>query len=193
MSYFKGIYGTYDGTNFVPARLDASTHTLQVIDYEHHEIHSGSHFFFADAQDLSINNVFDLQWTTPDTTEWAHFTFKLNCESETSWWIYEGATISTAGATITPINNNRNSLHASSMTIAGILNTSIANANSDTPVAEATEIAHGFVGSGKTAGIEIRSTEIILKRDTIYCFRAEAVTAGYVSFLIEWYEHTDKN
>lgn len=172
--------------------IDSTTNTLQNISYGHHEIHSGSHYFIEDVADLSTNNVLDVQFTTTNTAKWAHFFFLLNCESETEWHIYEGATINTVGTSITAINNNRNSANTSSMTIAGILNTSVANANTDTPTAGALELAHGIIGDGKDGGIISRDKEIILKQNTIYCMRATVNSAGYINFLMEWYEHTNK-
>lgn len=181
-----------NGTKDVHATADASTNGLITIDYEHHEIHEGDHFFIEDVQDLAINAVFDVQWTTPNTAEWDHFTFELNCENETEWYIYEGATIALAGTTIPAINNNRNSANTTSATIAGISNTSVANANLDTAVAAATELAHGIVGSGQNGGLVVRGREIIMKQNTVYCLRAIANAAGYTNFYIGWYEHTDK-
>lgn len=137
--------------------------------------------------------MFDIQFTTPDTTKWAHFTFRLSTENETSWFIYEGATINTAGTTVAALNNDRNSANVSGMTVAQIGNTSVANANSDTAVAAATTIACGITGSGKTdGGVDDRNREIILKQDTVYCMRAVADSAGYVNFIANWYEHTNK-
>ena len=181
-------YRSSDGT-YQPARLDKATNTLQIIDYEHHEIHAGSHFFVEDFADLAINNVYDVQFTTPNTAKWAHLTFELNCEAETEWYIYEGATIALAGTAITPINNNRNSATASTMTLAGITNTSVANANADTAVAGATVLADGIVGAGKSGGVIQRNREIVMKQNTIYCLRAVASAAGYTNFLMTWYEH----
>jgi len=187
------LYGRLDADKIKPLRIDPSTHSLQIIDYDHHEIHGGSHYFIEDVVDLSINNVYDLQWTTPATTKWAHFTFRLQVEAETNWYIYEGATIAVAGTAITARNNDRNSGNASGMTIAGITNTSVANANADTAVAAATQLAHGIAGAGKDAGNAERSNEIILRQNTIYCFRAIATAAGFVNFRVEWYEHTAKD
>lgn len=179
---------------YIPLARDDSTQNTRIIDQEHHEIHEEDHYFIKDAQDLSINNVYDVQWTTPNTTEWAHFTFRLSSEAETEWYIYEGVTISTPGTAITPINNNRNSSNTSNATIAGISNTSVANANSDTDPTGATTLAHGVIGSGfQDGGSIVRDNEIILKQNTNYCFRAILRTAGYygIDFRMEWYEHTD--
>jgi len=175
------------------AIVDQVSNALVTLDFEHHELHDGDHFFIEDVSDIAINNVLDIQWTTPNTTEWLHFNFVLNCEAETEWFIYEGVTIVLAGTTITPINNNRNSLHTSSSAIASIANTSVANANSDTTVAAATLLAHGIVGAGQDGGVIAREREIIMKQNTKYCMRAVATAAGYVNFYMGWYEHTNAN
>jgi len=193
MSLIKTLTGLINNTDTRVARIDPSTNSLQTIEYEHHEIHSGSHFFISDVADIAINTVFDIQFTTPNTTEWVHFTFKLDCEAETEWYIYENVTIVTPGTGITPLNNNRNSAHASTATVASISNTSVANANADTTVAAATVLMHGIIGAGRSGGDDQRSREIILKQNEDYCFRAIANAAGYVDFTMDWYEHTDKD
>lgn len=178
-----------NGSNPVLPVADAATNATITLDFEHHEIHEGDHYSYGNVQDLALNEVYDIQWTTPNTTTWANFTFVLKCEKETEWYIYEGVTINTPGTAITPINNNRNSSNTSVHTVAGILNTSIANANADTAVAGSTVVAHGIIGALQQGGIESREKEIILKQNTIYCMRAIANVAGYVNFLMEWYEH----
>lgn len=176
-----------------PASIDSATNTLQIIDYEHHEIHSGSHFFIEEVGELAINTVYDIQFTTPDTTKWSHLTFKLDCESETEWYIYEGASVITAGTTVNPVNNNRNSSTVSVNTVAMISNGSVTDANADTDVSGATLLGRGIIGSGKgNLGNDTRANEIILKQNTTYCLRAVAVAAGYIDFNITWYEHTNK-
>ena len=193
MSFWKAIAGLISDTVARTVRIDASTHAMEVIDYEHHEIHGGSHFFVRGWADVPINNVFDVQFTTPNTTKWSHFTFQIDVESETEWFIYENVTITTPGTAITPINNNRNSGTASTNTVRSIANTSVANANADTAVAGATLLANAVIGAGKTAGVVAREREIIFRQGEDYCFRALANTAGYISFRMSWYEHTDKN
>jgi len=177
----------------ITAIVDPVSEGLVTTSFEHHEIHEGDHYFIEDVSDIAINNVFDVQWTTPNTTEWAHFNFVLACENETEWFIYEGVNIILAGTALTPINNNRNSANTSSATLASIANTSVANANLDTAVAGATLLAHGIVGSGQDGGVIAREREIIMKQNTKYCLRAVATAAGYVNFFMGWYEHVDAN
>lgn len=187
------LHGRISATEIRPLRIDASTHSMQTIDYEHHEIHGGNHYFIEDVVDLPINDVFDMQWTTADVTEWDHFTFELNVESETEWYIYEGATINTPGTTLTPRNNNRNYADNANATVASIQNASTSDANDDTDVSAATELAHGIVGAGRNGGVSTRDKEIVLKQNTVYCFRSNANAAGYINFFIGYYQHTDKD
>lgn len=187
------MYGRVSDSVIKNARLDAVTESLIVQNYEHHEVHEGSHFYIDDVVTLAINNVFDLQFTTPAGTKFSHFIFMLGVQAETEWLIYEGATINAAGTSITPLNNDRNSSTVSGNTLASQLNTTLANANADTDVSGALETNHGKIGAGRTGGIDGRSSEIILKANTIYCMRAIAIAAGYINFVMQWYEHTNRN
>ncbi len=45
MSYLKTIWGKISDTVGRGVRIDASTHSLQTLDYAHHEVHSGSHYY----------------------------------------------------------------------------------------------------------------------------------------------------
>jgi len=170
---------------------DDSTHALVAIDEEHNEIHEGDRYFIEDVVALALNAVFDMQWTTDDILEWDHFTFELNCEAETEWFIYEGATVETPGTAVTPRNNNRNYPDAANSTVRTIENSSVANANLDTAVVGATELAHGIVGAGRNGGVIARGREIVLKQNTTYCFRAIANAAGYINFYVGFYQHED--
>lgn len=172
--------------------VDGATTSLKTVDYSHHEIHSGSHYFVTDVSDLAINNVLDVQFQTPDTAKWIHFTFSIDCEAETEWYVYETVTFTATGSVITPYNNNRNSANTSGTIIYQQSNTSLANANADTNITGSTQLLHGIVGAGRTnGGGHDRDDEVILKQNTKYCFRAIATVAGYISFDMDWYEHTN--
>lgn len=187
----RHIFGVInDAGEFRAVRLDANTNSLQTIMYEHHEIHNGSHFFIQNVVQLAINEVYDIQFTTPDTDEHIHLTYILDCENEIAWSAYEGVTINTAGTPIPPVNNNRNSSNASVALVAGVQNVDLTAANADTDISAATKLGEGITGAKKTAGTDARSSEIILKRNTKYTLRAKANVAGYVDFQMKWYEQT---
>jgi hypothetical protein len=169
---------------------DESTRAVNTVDYSHHEIHEGSTYEYKEVVDLAINNVRDIQITTPNTTKWGHFTFRFTTESETEWHLYENVTINTPGTSYTPINSNRNSANTSDLTVAYIDNTSAANANADTAVAGATQILHGISGAGRDSGLYSHEHEIILKQNEDYTVRFDASAAGFVDYHLDWYEHT---
>lgn len=173
--------------------VDNTTGSINVIDYPHHEIHSGRTFIVNEAFDLAINNVIDIRITTPNTTRWAHFVLNFDTESEYEWWWYETAVISVAGTAYTPRNLNRNSSNVAGVAADIITNTSLALANADTDVTGATILMHGYSGSGKTEGGQggVRE-EFILKQNTIYDFRGVANAAGWIHGNMSWYEHVDK-
>ncbi len=189
------LFGRVSDTLFLPLKVDPSTQSIQVMDYEHHEIHDGSHYFVTAYNDMSINNVLGMTFITPNTTKWIHFTWHIETEDETLFQVYEGATVTTPLAnTITPLNSNRNSANTSAVALKYELHANLAAANTKTNVAAATLISSGITGS-KTGGggSADRSNEIILKQNTVYCFRATATAAGYIDFNMEWYEHTAAN
>jgi len=194
MSFWKTIAGLISDTVARTVRVDASTHALEIIQYEHHEIHGGSHYFVVGYQNLAINNVLDFTLQMPNTTKWIHWTWKISTESETLWQVYENVVATNPLANvITPFNSNRNSANTSSTTMRYELQANLAAANADTNVAGSTLIESGISGAGKDAGDESRNNELILDQNILYCLRATATAAGYINFRMEWYEHTNKN
>jgi len=177
-----------------PVALDDSTHSLQTISYEHHEIHGGSHYFVIMHDDLSINNVLQFTWQMPDTTKWIHWIWKISTESETLWQIYEGGTINNPLANaVTPYNSNRNSINLSGTTMRSELHNSLAAADTDVDISGTTLLASGISGSGRNEGFEFRSNEWVMKQNQLYVLRATANAAGFINFDMQWYEHTDKD
>ena len=176
-------------------RMDASTHTLQTIGYEHHEIHSGSHFFVHGYLDIvGANDVLDFTWQMPDSTKEIHWNWTIDFEKGLTWSIYEDAVATNPlDNTITPYNSNRNSKKTSSTTMKYELQVDLAAANADTNVTNATLIATGKSGDNRTAGEAERSNEIIMKSGSLYCLRAATTAAGYINFDMQWYEHTPRD
>lgn len=175
-------------------RIDASTNSFQTVAYEHHEIHSGSHFFVISYQDLTINQVLQFTWQMPNTTTWTHWTWQITTESETLWQVWEGGTINNPLASaVTPLNNNRNSATATGTTMRYEVHANTAGADTDVDVSGATLIESGISGAGRDGGVAGRSNEVVLDQNGLYVMRATATAAGYVNFNMQWYEHADKN
>ena len=196
MSYWRNLVARFGSgaTDFDDVRIDASTNSLQTVDYEHHEIHSGSHYFVAGVADLAINHVLDFTWQMPDTTKWIHWTWKISTESETLWQVYEDVVETNPLANaLTPYNNNRNSGNTSATTMKYEDQANLAAANADTDVSGGILLESGISGAGRDAGGSSRSHEIVMDQAKLYCLRATASAAGYINFEMQWYEHTDKN
>ena len=177
-------------------RMDASTHSIQTMSYEHHEIHSGSHYFVVGYQDIpQAGDVLDFTWLIPDSPKEIHWIWSIEVDSEILWQVYEGAVASNPLANaVTPLNSNRNSPKTSATTMKFEIQADLATANADTNVTTATLIESGKIGDGKQSGGNIgRSNELIMKRNTLYCLRATATAAGYIAFNMQWYEHTPKD
>jgi len=169
--------------------VDTDTRTLQTIDYAHHEIHSGSHYYINGHMTLGENVTNHVLLITPDSTKWAHFVWAINSSGITETWLDEGAVGGmTGGAAVTPINNNRNSTKTSTM----VLTSGVSIATSyTTRVDNAKWGALGFkttIGGGSG-----RDDEIILKRGTKYLRTFISGTAdNIIQFKASWYEHSDK-
>ncbi len=191
------LYGRVSDTSSRPLALDASTYSLQTIDYAHHEIHGGSTYDYTEVKDQTENHCRDIQITTPSGGKLAHLTLDFWSEAETNWWIWEDVVITNAGTEVTPRNHRRDAGDSSILTVKYIDNDTLVLANVDTETANggnpATLLAHGTVGAGKKVGGGAESREEwILKPSEDYLIRFEAEKAGFISYHVDWYEHTDK-
>lgn len=171
-------------------RIDAVTHALETIDYAHHEVHAGSHYFMDGYATLaSTNDQLRVKLVTPNTTKWAHFTWDISSSGILTTEFYEGASGGMgSGAAVTPMNSNRNSTNTSVMTIESAVDTATSDG---TLISKAKWGSTGkFSGSGGSHG---RESEIILKQDTTYLRKfITGADANIVQFRASWYEHTSK-
>jgi hypothetical protein len=165
-----------------------------MVENAHHEIHNGRSFGYSEVVELAGDATRDIQITTGAGARYAHFSFEFYAEAETEWWMWENVGIVLAGTTVTPLNYRRSSTNTSVLTIKYIDNASLALANADTTTATATLLSHGFMAGGKKAGGSAATRrEWILKPSEDYLIRFDATAAGYVSYALDWYEHTDKS
>ena len=165
---------------------DKSTEATTVMDYAHHEIHSGSHFFVKDFYELSNWEVLDFLFITDDSPAWENMVTAFWVESEATVEIYENAVVSAPGVMATIQNRNRNS----SKTALGMMS------SAPTITSIWTRMSGYHIGSGKSTWWEDRAnSEIILKQNTTYLIRITnlVTTANHVDYLADWYEHADKN
>jgi len=178
-------YRSSDAT-YQPARLDKATNTIQTIDYSHHEIHAGSHFFVTDYQTIGAAATVDWLITVPNTTSWPHLTFEVQGTAITTVTLFEGAD-RTGSTALTVQNNDRNSITASGMTVHR------GTAGGTTDGTAIWQSSGGAAAGSFRGGADNRSeTEIILKQATKYVMRITSGTASNICALkLRWYDHTN--
>lgn len=171
-----------------PAEVDDATNTLQVIPYEHHEIHAGSHFFYTDFDnDVDTGSPKYYRLTTPNTTKWVHLITTLYSDGAGTWELFENPTVNAAGNVATTFNSNRNSATTAGLVVA----------TDPTSTSDGTLLMTFRTGSGTTLPTRIgsensRENEIILKQNEDYFikFTPDSDNAK-VKLGLEWYEHTN--
>lgn len=195
MEYFR-THLRRDKNNELYARVnivgpaDGSTEIPMVIDYQHHEIHSGSAYFISRAFTADDGVTDEVLLVTPAGATHAHMEIKVNATGQTDLMIYEDTT-RTGGTSLTPRNRNRNYLDASVITAThtptgGVVGEMIASIifGLDTSIGASGEIAGGGAGSRH---------EIILKENTSYLIATNSATDGNrITLVLDWYEHTDR-
>ena len=183
-------YGRISNDAVRPVQLDDATHVTTTIEYEHHEIHGGSHFFICGEVTLGDGGTKDFQITTPNSAKWLHMTFQYESTQEILLQIYEDANVDADGTDVTAYNNNRNSTNTTEVSLLqydGTVNTA------GTAIFSSRSGVAGNVNKARQ-GFGERSREIILKQNTTYRFLFTSGGAdNNFSYCGEWYEHTDKN
>ena len=172
----------------ISAPIDSATGAIETVDYSHHEVHSGGHYFIEGWIEHDITDTLEWVVTTPDTTKWAHMDFRISGTDITTIDIYEGSSNVVNGTPITALNSNRNSANTSVLTI-------LRDPSSITDGVLIGGFKFGSSGGGNKAsvgGSATRDDEMILKQNTTYLWR---ITSGaddnYISFRGNWYEHTN--
>jgi len=187
----SGNEGTViNGVQYIAGKsgVDSITNTLQTIDYAHHEVHGGSSFYYKDWYALLKNGTKEFLLVTPDTAEYAHFSYSI--ESVTSTVvaeIFEGATTSSDG-TLEPARNRNRNVADDNTTLLY---------EDPTLLTDGTEIKGQILGAGRNSagGLSRDDQEIVLKRNTKYLIRIteQNIDATSINIDLNWYEHTDKN
>jgi hypothetical protein len=175
------------GNSNRPMQADSVTHAIEVVDYPHHEIHSGSHFTYTDFVELASAATQDYLLTTPNTTKWAHIMFDLSGSAITQFQLYE-ASDKTGTTPQTIYNDNRNSATSATITI---------HKGTSGGTTDGTQIRiykSGASSAQSKSGSGIRSDEeIILKQNTKYILRVTSGTNNNLTNVrFSWYEHTNK-
>ena len=196
MSLWKVLTGRWgSGAGEVDeVRIDASTNSLQVVDYAHHEIHAGS-TFRVQANDTAASLT--IAFKVPAGTKYPHFICEWSAASTGYIQLLEGVTITASTGTDTLIkNSNRNS--ASTSILQGYSTGAwVANYVTVGPtITGGTVISDKrFYADDKTGGMTgARRAEIVLADDTEYALEFTSTDGSQgIQLRCEWYEHTDKH
>jgi hypothetical protein len=191
-----GIRG-FNGTYWQNIRIDASTRSIQTIDYAHHEIHGGSSFHaFVYDDTAATGELVNIYIKTANTTKYCHSFAQWSSGGAGIFRIHEAPTITTNTGTngVSIINHNRNS-----STTSGCFD------NATTPVVnkygtgvtktgEGTVLLIEYSGVGKSiSGTGRNESEYILKPNTVYVFELIAIGNNIALGIgLDWYEHTDQ-
>jgi len=165
---------------------DRSTGAVEVIEYEHHEIHSGSYYRAGFQKDVPNGGTAIVAITPPNTASWLHFRPAVDVEVEARVQLFENPTSVAGGTAIAPKNANRNSTKTSGATV-------VSDPTIDTTGAVA--LGNQVLGSGKSSGGDANSQyEWVLKQNTTYVLVVtnKTTSANQVNIRCMWYEHTDK-
>ena len=184
------LNGRISNTETRPLRIDSSTHSIQTIEYEHHEIHSGSSFVCADLRNVSTA-TFKWQVTTPGGTKYAHMVFDIDCTGEMTVLVTEGSD-RVDGTALVEINRNRVGTPTGATVIVTHTPTGGETDGAITLInhrSGATGVGSKTISSGGLRG----GNEFVLKPSTKYVISVTTYANVWVSLDIDWYEHEDKN
>lgn len=168
---------------------DGSANAQVTVDYPHHEIHDGNHYFVENYATLDSGSTLVFGFTTPSAPKECHMLWEIESNITCTFEIGEDATL-VSGSASTPFNSNRNSNKISSASI--VVNPTVSasgNLISAAKWGSATQGGQNLAGGGVG-----RIHEIILKSNSTYMFRITSGEDGNViSYVGLWYEHTPKN
>ena len=167
-------------------RMDGSTNALNVIEYEHHEIHAGSSFWYDDVVtgSAAVNYVL----TTPNSTDEVHFGYDIDSSNAGyTLEIFEaGDRVPTTAQTA--YNRNREIGTAPTATIHKAFTDGATDGTRIVWHVSGTTAAGGKVGGSTADG-----TERVLAINTQYIIRITPLASNTFSLRINWYEHTPKH
>ena len=166
---------------------DSATGALEVIDYAHHEVHSGTHYKYKDYYMINKGASKIFLFKTPDTAKLSHMTLSFEAvSSSVNVILYEDCTYSSIGTLEPVINRNRN---YNDTNTALLYENPILSSNG-------VELESGIYGAGKNSngGGTRDQEEIVYKRNTNYCviITEQNVADTNVNILFDWYEHENK-
>lgn len=169
-----------------PEGYDTLTQGQYIMQYEHHEVHAGRHFYHGGFEAKDLNEVIDFWFHTENGSRQTHLDFAVEGTDKTTMYVWEGAAYDadSAGTAIVPLNSNRNSSYTS---VNCILKDAVLTTTGSLILSQS-------VGATKQTEFITRDNEIVLKENTEYLFRfISGANGNIINYKADWYEHIPKN
>jgi hypothetical protein len=164
---------------------DEMTGAIPFIEWEHHEIHEGDHFFYTDAVTLGSAATQSYVLITPNHPKRLHITFSMTGSAITQCELGEGGD-RTPTTLQTVYNSDRDSSNGS---LAKLYKDYTGGATSGTVIWKMKSGA--AAGASRSPMTAERSAEIILKTNCQYVFTFTSGTAdNLVNIQLNWYSHS---
>lgn len=203
--FFRAMMGKTGDTTFQVPRIDVSTHSLQTIEYEHHEIHAGSMFTCHFNNDVTnIGEQTGIAFRTPANKE-IHVIVRYESTTAAYASIYEDSDLDSGeGTDLAVYNHDRNSANTSLVrSIESPAEVGKATSWNEAQLtgatlSTATELSRHYIGAttinSEPGGGGRGEAEFILKKDTEYCFVLTSLSSddGAHNITLHWYEHTKR-
>jgi len=192
----------WNGTREREVGVDQATRALNFIDYAHHEVHAGSHYFISrSVADLgaATDDIMSFSFTTPNTAKWLHMVVSAVSAAGARFRFIETKTGGGGAGSgdLTVFNSNRNSANTSAIIstaatpVAGKVSYDSALFTGGVSLIDVIIGATG-VGNAVVGGEKRADNEIILKQNTEYQVSLYNTANVPGSLSLSWYEHTDK-
>ncbi len=155
--------------------IDVTVKALNLIDVVHYKVHQGDFYSVSD-YDSDVDILSPKYWhiKTPDTSVRFHVSIKVSGSLAGLVDFFENPTLSNDGTSLTPNNNNRNSVKTSSLSF--YYDPTVSNDGTNQPASK--------IGGGVRTG-----SEFILKQNMSYIVKfTPAADNTAVSFTCEFYE-----
>jgi hypothetical protein len=178
------IEGTVN-TVFPAGTTDILSGAVATIEYEHHQIHEGDHYYISgfETEATGANVTFGI--LSPDSPIQCHVTIDVFGTSQTELYLYEGS-VYVGGTGVTPVNNNRNSTTTSTLVV---VKDPIMTSYGTLIYKQTSGLAGTTPAKSDLNSLHDRNREIILKRNTAYTVViVSRDDDNIISYIWEWYE-----
>lgn len=178
-----------NATHFKKDPINDSMITNEV---EHFQIHNQTHYFVSELVTLAVSATAGWLFTTPNTASGIeiHLLEEVRSSLNGGLFVYENASITSAGTTLTALNSDRGSANVTSAEVQSLtVGTNITTTGFGTLIDSQVIGTDGATPNGDRGGFFDRSQELILKQNEEYFIRYLSESASNrVSIKFNWYE-----